>query len=62
MRERGHDVAFHCVEHVRHDAMTQREIEADVESGLLALGRSVHYWRTPWDLITPATEEVANKH
>ena len=22
MRERGHDVAFHCVEHVRHDAMT----------------------------------------
>ena len=62
MRERGHDVAFHCVEHVRHDAMTQREIEADVESGLLALGRSVHYWRTPWGLITPATEEVAIKH
>jgi peptidoglycan-N-acetylglucosamine deacetylase len=23
MRERGHDVAFHCVEHVRHDAMTR---------------------------------------
>jgi peptidoglycan/xylan/chitin deacetylase (PgdA/CDA1 family) len=62
MRERGHDVAFHCVEHVRHDAMTRREIEADVESGLLALGRSVRYWRTPWGLITPATEEVANKH
>ena len=62
MRESGHDVAFHCVEHVRHDAMTRREIEADVESGLLALGRSVRYWRTPWGLITPATEEVANKH
>jgi peptidoglycan/xylan/chitin deacetylase (PgdA/CDA1 family) len=62
MRERGHDVAFHCVEHVRHDAMTPSEIEADVESGLLALGRSVHYWRAPWGLITPATEEVANKH
>jgi peptidoglycan-N-acetylglucosamine deacetylase len=61
MRERGHDVAFHCVEHVRHDAMTRREIEADVESGLLALGRSVHYWRTPWGFITPATEQVANK-
>lgn len=60
MRERGHDVAFHCVEHVRHDAMTRREIEADVESGLLALGQSVRYWRTPWGLITPATEEVAN--
>jgi peptidoglycan/xylan/chitin deacetylase (PgdA/CDA1 family) len=39
MRERGHDVAFHCVEHVSHDAMTRREIEIDVDSGLLALGR-----------------------
>jgi peptidoglycan-N-acetylglucosamine deacetylase len=62
MRERGHDVAFHCAEHVRHDAMTQKEIEADVESGLLALGRSVHYWRAPWGLTTPATEVVADKH
>jgi peptidoglycan/xylan/chitin deacetylase (PgdA/CDA1 family) len=62
IRERGHDVAFHCVEHVRHDAMTHKEIEADVGSGLLALGRSVRYWRTPWGLITPATEEVANQH
>ena len=62
MRDRGHDVAFHCAEHVRHDAMTRKEIEADVGKGLLALGRSVHYWRTPWGFITPATEEVANKH
>jgi peptidoglycan-N-acetylglucosamine deacetylase len=62
IRERGHDVAFHCALHVRHDAMTRREIEADVESGLLALGRSVRYWRTPWGFITPATEEVAHKH
>ena len=62
MRERGHDVAFHCSKHIRHDAMTHREIEADVESGIMALGPSVRYWRTPWGLITPATEEVANKH
>ena len=62
MRERGHDVAFHCAEHVRHDAMTQEEIEADVRSGPVALGRSMNYWRTPWGLITPATEEVADKH
>ena len=62
MRERGHEVAFHCEEHVRHDAMTPAEIEADVESGLQALGRSVRYWRSPWGLITPVTEEVANKH
>jgi peptidoglycan-N-acetylglucosamine deacetylase len=62
MREGGHDVAFHCVEHVRHNTMTRREIEIDVDSGLLALGRAERYWRAPWGLITPATEEVANKH
>jgi peptidoglycan/xylan/chitin deacetylase (PgdA/CDA1 family) len=37
MRERGHDVAFHCSDHVRH-TMTRGEIEADVESGLVAVG------------------------
>jgi len=62
MVKRGHDVAVHCEEHVRHDAMTQAEIEADVESGLLALGRSVQYWRTPWGLVTPATEAVARRY
>jgi peptidoglycan/xylan/chitin deacetylase (PgdA/CDA1 family) len=45
MRKRGHEVAFHCVEHVRHDAMTRREIEIDVDSGLMALGRAVRYCR-----------------
>jgi peptidoglycan/xylan/chitin deacetylase (PgdA/CDA1 family) len=28
----------------------------------MVVGPSVRYWRTPWGLITPATEEVANKH
>jgi hypothetical protein len=27
--------------------MTHREIEADVEAGIMALGPSVRYWRTP---------------
>jgi peptidoglycan/xylan/chitin deacetylase (PgdA/CDA1 family) len=62
MREQGHDVAFHCHEHVRHDAMAPGRIDADVASGLPALGRSVRYWRTPWGLVTPATEEVAERH
>jgi len=62
MREGGHGVAFHCNEHVRHDAMTPAQIEADLESGLPALGQPVRYWRTPWGLVTPATEEVARKH
>ena len=60
--EQGHVVAFHCMHHVRHDTMTPEEIDADVASGLLALGRSVRYWRTPWGLVTPATEEVAKRH
>lgn len=62
MREDGHDVAFHCKVHVRHDAMTAGEIEADVASGLPALGQPVRHWRTPWGLVTPATEEVAKRH
>jgi peptidoglycan-N-acetylglucosamine deacetylase len=62
MREGGHDVAFHCNEHVRHDTMTTTEIEADLASGLPALGKPVRYWRTPWGRVTPATEEVAKRH
>jgi peptidoglycan/xylan/chitin deacetylase (PgdA/CDA1 family) len=62
MREEGHDVGFHCTEHVRHDVMTPKEIEADVESGLTALGGSARLWRTPWGVVTPATREVARKH
>ena len=61
MREEGHEVGLHCTEHVRHDAMTPEEIEADVESGLKALAGPVRLWRTPWGVVTPATEDVARK-
>jgi peptidoglycan/xylan/chitin deacetylase (PgdA/CDA1 family) len=47
MRDEGHDVAFHCTRHARHDDSTHEEIEADVEQVLLTLGGSVRYWRTP---------------
>jgi peptidoglycan-N-acetylglucosamine deacetylase len=62
MREEGHDVGFHCTEHVRHDAMSPDEIEADVESGLGAIECPLRLWRTPWGVVTPATVEVARKH
>jgi peptidoglycan/xylan/chitin deacetylase (PgdA/CDA1 family) len=62
MREEGHDVTIHCTEHTRHDAMTPGEIEADLESGLPALVGPVRLWRTPWGVVTPATEGVARKH
>jgi peptidoglycan/xylan/chitin deacetylase (PgdA/CDA1 family) len=61
IRDEGHTIAFHCTRHVRHDDLTQGEIEADVEHGLLSLGRSVRYWRTPWGVVTPATSRVARQ-
>ncbi len=61
MRVEGHDVAFHCTRHVRHDDLTHEEIEADVEQGLLTLGGSVRYWRTPWGVVTPSTGLVARE-
>jgi peptidoglycan/xylan/chitin deacetylase (PgdA/CDA1 family) len=62
MRDEGHTIAFHCTRHVRHDDLTHEEIEADVEHGLLSLGRAVRYWRTPWGVVTPATRRVAMEH
>jgi peptidoglycan-N-acetylglucosamine deacetylase len=62
MREEGHDVAFHCTRHVRHDAMTPKEIEADLEAGLTALVQPAGFWRTPWGVVTPATEGIAREH
>lgn len=62
MRAEGHGVALHCKAHTRHDAMTREEIEADLEAGLLALDEPVRYWRTPWGVVTPASEGVAREH
>lgn len=61
MRKEGQDVALHCTRHVRHNDMTDDEIEADVEHGLLTLGPSVRYWRTPWGVVTPSTGLVARE-
>lgn len=64
MRDEGHEVALHCVEHVRHDARTRTEIEEDTRKGLKALGdlgQTPQHWRTPWGFLTPATEETARE-
>jgi peptidoglycan-N-acetylglucosamine deacetylase len=65
MRDEGHEVAFHCTEHIRHDARTRREIEDDTRTGLLSLeylGHTPQHWRTPWGVVVPATEDVARRH
>lgn len=64
MRDEGHEVGFHCVEHVRHDARTSREIEDDTRAGLVTLedlGQTPRYWRTPWGFVAPATEDTARE-
>ncbi len=58
----GHEVAFHCAEHRRHDGLTVDEIRADARGGLDVLRRmgiKTRDWRVPWGLVTPGTEEVA---
>jgi len=62
MREEGHNVGFHCTEHIRHDSMTPGEIAADLASGLTALNRPVRLWRTPWGVVTPTSQDVARNH
>jgi peptidoglycan-N-acetylglucosamine deacetylase len=60
--EAGHAVEFHCTDHVRHTHLSRREVEADTREGLRAL-RSLsiepRFWRPPWGVLAPCTEEVA---
>jgi len=62
---RGHEVAFHCFEHVRHSERSAKELrfEVDLGLGLLDLmGLTPHAWRAPWGIETDATREVAADH
>jgi peptidoglycan/xylan/chitin deacetylase (PgdA/CDA1 family) len=61
---RGHEIGFHCTNHVRHTHMTREEVEADTRQGLTALrglGVRPRLWRTPWGVEAPFTAEVAGK-
>lgn len=62
MLEAGHAVEFHCTEHVRHTHLSRREVEADTREGLRMLrsiGIEPRFWRPPWGVLAPWTEEVA---
>jgi peptidoglycan-N-acetylglucosamine deacetylase len=60
--EAGHALEFHCTDHVRHTHLSRCEVEADTREGLRAL-RSLsiepRFWRPPWGVLAPCTEEVA---
>ena len=62
---RGHEVAFHCFEHVRHSELTATELHAEVDLGLGLLdlvGVRPRAWRAPWGVETDATRDVAARH
>src|ERR671912_321165 len=60
----GHEVEFHCTEHVRHTRRSRREVEADTHEGLQSLrslGIEARLWRPPWGICAPWTQEVAQE-
>jgi peptidoglycan/xylan/chitin deacetylase (PgdA/CDA1 family) len=61
----GHEVAFHCFEHIRHSERTDDELcsEVDLGLGLLDLvGVEPRAWRAPWGIETEATRNLAAQH
>ena len=60
--EAGHAVEFHCTDHVRHTHRSRHGVEADTREGLRllrSLGVEPRFWRPPWGVLAPWTEEVA---
>jgi peptidoglycan/xylan/chitin deacetylase (PgdA/CDA1 family) len=58
----GHEVAFHCFEHVRHSERTTAELRSEVDLGLGLLdlvGVKPRAWRAPWGVETETTRELA---
>jgi peptidoglycan/xylan/chitin deacetylase (PgdA/CDA1 family) len=65
MRERGHEIGFHCFEHVRHSERTPAQMSAEVGTGLgllAGLGVRPRAWRAPWGIATERTRELAAEH
>jgi peptidoglycan/xylan/chitin deacetylase (PgdA/CDA1 family) len=62
---RGHEVAFHCFEHIRHSERSREDLRSEVDLGLGLLdlvGVTPRAWRAPWGIETEATREVAADH
>jgi peptidoglycan/xylan/chitin deacetylase (PgdA/CDA1 family) len=58
----GHEVGFHCVQHIRHSEMSEEALAADAGEGLEILGWlgvRPTAWRAPWGVVTATTHRVA---
>jgi peptidoglycan/xylan/chitin deacetylase (PgdA/CDA1 family) len=65
MGERGHEVAFHCFEHIRHSERTAVQMYAEVATGLgllAGLGVRPTAWRAPWGIATATTRALADEY
>jgi peptidoglycan/xylan/chitin deacetylase (PgdA/CDA1 family) len=61
----GHEVGFHCVQHVRHSELSEDGLAAEAAEGLEILGWlgiRPTAWRAPWGEVTAATRRVAAEH
>jgi peptidoglycan/xylan/chitin deacetylase (PgdA/CDA1 family) len=61
----GHEVGFHCLDHVRHSELAQAEVGAEAANGLAMLASLGIYptvWRAPWGVVTAATRRAASEH
>jgi peptidoglycan-N-acetylglucosamine deacetylase len=60
----GHEVAFHCFQHVRHTERSDAELAADLDLGLGLLNLAKvrpRAWRAPWGVETDATRRLAGE-
>jgi peptidoglycan-N-acetylglucosamine deacetylase len=58
----GHEVGFHCLDHVRHSQRTSQGVESDLTVGmemLAGIGVRPSTWRAPWGIETDATRTLA---
>jgi peptidoglycan-N-acetylglucosamine deacetylase len=61
----GHEIGFHCVQHVRHSELSDEGLVAEAAEGLeiLAwLGIRPSTWRAPWGEVTATTRRVAAEY
>jgi peptidoglycan/xylan/chitin deacetylase (PgdA/CDA1 family) len=61
----GHEVGFHCAQHVRHSHLSDAGLAAEAAEGLEILGCleiRPTAWRAPWGEVTETTRRVAAEH